>query len=516
MKDHPFLAIGLILLCAVSAITCGPSTVIRKSDVTPAHIDLDTKFLKAYRADGSLYVLSNWLLDTATVSGFGTLYDANRTPVESGQMRVPRSQIVLYESNTLGSSTAGTGLMVALVAHAALTAYCIANPKACFGSCPTFYINNGTEEVLMAEGFSSSILPSREADDIDALPFAKPIENTLTVRMKNEALETHVVRDVSVLAVAHKDGERVFKTDDGTFFAAREIASPVVATAAEGIITDQLRALDGNERRSWTDSTDLATKEWIDLDFDPHSSGNYGIAIAARQTFVSTYLFYQELSYLGSKASDVLARAERGDRFVRNSSDKLLKMLGGIEVWTEDSSGNWKREGEAYEMGPIATDIHLVTISGISRPKHVRLRLAQGSWRIDWVALAKLDREVQPIVVHPSSRAHTADQVLLPKDTTGIAALLAPKGTLVTQPGDEYVYTFDLPQGQNCELFLKARGYYLEWMREDWLLEENPTLAALMLLDPKGSLKREAARFKDMEGIMETSFWKTKISRNIQ
>ncbi len=54
----------------------------------------------------------------------------------------------------------------------AVTAYCIANPKACFGSCPTFYLEDegGREpERPQAEGFSESIARVLEARDIDAL-----------------------------------------------------------------------------------------------------------------------------------------------------------------------------------------------------------------------------------------------------------------------------------------------------------------------------------------------------------
>lgn len=504
------------LLLACSAITCGPKTIVRSSDSDPAKIDHQSRFLKAYLGDGSLYVLNNWSIDSEFVTGVGSLYDQNRVATETGNLKVPRAQVVLFESNTLGQSVAGTGLAISAIAHIALTIYCIQNPKACFGSCPTFYVSNGKEDALMAEGFSSSILPSKEEEDIDALPHARPSSRTMTVRMKNEALETHVVRSVDVLAVPHEPHERVFKTDDGAFCAASDMLKPILATATEGSVLDKIERLDGAERRSWTDSADLSAKETIDLDFNPTQSGEYGLVIAARQTFVSTYLFYQGLSYLGSNAGEMLSRAERGDRYVNSRSDQFRKLLGGIEVWAEDSTGVWKQAGEAYEMGPIATDVHLVKLSGVPQPRHVRLRLAQGSWRIDWLALAKLEREVQPTLVHPSSRVHTQEQILLPRDSTQNAASLAPPGTLVTQPGDEYLYTFELPQNySNCELFLKSRGYYLEWMREDWLTEENPTLAALMFFDPKGTMQREAPRFKEMEAMMETSFWKTKISRNI-
>ncbi len=54
-----------------------------------------------------------------------------------------------------------------------LSVFCLANPKACFGSCPTFYAWNGKDMKLMAEGFSSSILRSYEKSDIDMLYWSK-------------------------------------------------------------------------------------------------------------------------------------------------------------------------------------------------------------------------------------------------------------------------------------------------------------------------------------------------------
>jgi hypothetical protein len=56
---------------------------------------------------------------------------------------------------------------------AVVSIYCILNPKACFGSCPTFYGWDGEDTTLMAEGFSSSILRSFEKQDIDMLYWTK-------------------------------------------------------------------------------------------------------------------------------------------------------------------------------------------------------------------------------------------------------------------------------------------------------------------------------------------------------
>ena len=58
-------------------------------------------------------------------------------------------------------------------------------------------------------------------------------------------------------------------------------------------------------------------------------------------------------------------------------------------------------------------------------------------------------------------------------------------------PGDELQLDYRLPEHpERLELFLEARGYYLEWMRREWMAETNPRAAARLLLDPE----RHAAR----------------------
>jgi hypothetical protein len=93
-----------------------------------------------------------------------------------------------------------------------MTAVCAANPKTCFGSCPTFYVSDGKHAMLQAEGFSSSIAPSLEARDVDALYRVHPSGREFIVTMKNEALETHFVRRVRLLAAKRPVGGRVLAT----------------------------------------------------------------------------------------------------------------------------------------------------------------------------------------------------------------------------------------------------------------------------------------------------------------
>ena len=128
------------------------------------------------------------------VSGEGELFGLARETMGSGPFKVALDEVALLETNVVQRSPGAVALAVITGVSVAVTAFCISDPKACFGSCPTFYVSDGKNTVLQAEGFSSSVAPSLEARDVDALYRVHPVGPELIVTMKNEALETHVVR----------------------------------------------------------------------------------------------------------------------------------------------------------------------------------------------------------------------------------------------------------------------------------------------------------------------------------
>ena len=112
---------------------------------------------------------------------------------------------------------------------------------------------------------------------------------------------------------------------------------------------------DGNERCSRTDSLDLAAKETIDVYFDTPDSGGIGVAIACRQSLLTTYLFYQTLAYMGSHVGDWLAQFERNQTIYRETVGGVENLLGGIEIMVEDANNQWVSQGTIKETGPLAS-----------------------------------------------------------------------------------------------------------------------------------------------------------------
>jgi hypothetical protein len=81
-------------------------------------------------------------------------------------------------------------------------------------------------------------------------------------------------------------------------------------------------------------------------------------------------------------------------------------------------------------------------------------------------------------------------------------------------PGDEYRLEFDLPRMQGgMELFLESRGYYYEWVRREWLPNEDPLKALQAIRDPAGALRRLAPEFARREQSMDSLFWASRFSR---
>jgi hypothetical protein len=166
--------------------------------------------------------------------------------------------------------------------------------------------------------------------------------------------------------------------------------------------------------------------------------------------------------------------------------------------------------GTVGETGPLAVNVHLLPLPvGAVADGRLRLRLTRGHWRLDWVALAELGGAVTPRRVAPRAALRAG----VP-DPAALAALLDPARTLVTLPGDHLTLVYDLPADiARPEVFVHSRGYYLEWIRREWLPEANPLHAAMLLNAPDVALRALAPAFKAVEAEMEDLFWGSRYAR---
>jgi hypothetical protein len=254
--------------------------------------------------------------------------------------------------------------------------------------------------------------------------------------------------------------------------------------------------------------TDLAEQEVIELAF-PAPAGPTGLVIRARNSLLNTFVFYQGLAWLGGRAGETFAKLETMSPGEAPAFTKWERMLARaeVEVWTRSG---WKATGGFGEIGPIAKETQLVPLPADLPPGEVKvqLRLTRGNWKLDRLSLAELaGPAVEPAVIPAIEvrRNGVADAVALSR--------LRGEGTrLVSVPGDAWTIRFPLPDAlHDAELFLESRGYYIEWMREQWIAEEDPAAAVALLRDPEGALRRLAPAWKRMEPGVEKIFWQSRM-----
>ena len=477
------------------------------------HPPADLPVLKVHMRTGELFVLESWLLvdEGRRLEGEGARYDLDRELLSRGDVRIDLDDVALFETNSpdVGTSGGAVTLGIVSVVTGGVAAYCASDPKACFGSCPTFYVEGGDPDRPAAEGFSASFARALEARDVDALPRAVGVSRRYTVTMRNEALETHAVRRVHLLAVPRPPEGRILAGVDGRFYPARRLPPAMACRAPEGECLAAVARAGGLERFSPADPHNLARREVVEVEFAP-ATGRLGLVLTARQTLLSTHLFYQSLAYFGSRAGEYLARLERGGPALASQATGLARALGPLEVLVSEGHGPWRRIGVFDEAGPIASDVQVLPFQtrGTGRLR-VRLTQARGHWRLDQVALVRLGEVVTPTRLSPMSveRGGVVDR-------RAQRRLEQEDVHLPTYPGDTYELTFALPRpGDELELFLESEGYYYEWMREEWLKEEDPEMAALVLLDPSEALRRMAGPFKGHEAALERAFWDSRFRR---
>jgi hypothetical protein len=518
ISDFPLFPQYAVILLVVVLCGCHTIPLIRETRTVDEISRLGThnKFIKAHMRDGRVYIMHSWVVDTtgSALHGYGSLLDINRkkiqeirkvsrdaSPVANG-FHVALQDISLIESNYIERSKIA-GLTVVTGVSAIMTIYCAMNPKVCFGSCPTFYADDGDSLALQAEGFSTSISPSLERNDIDMLYSAVP-QNDFEMVVTNEALETHCIRQANLLLFRKDEGERIFASEAGTFYRTRSPLAPV-SMRENADVVNKLSKPDRDEYFSLADPENLNSKEEIELQFQCEADGPVGLVLGKRQTLMTTYLMYQGLAYMGNTVTYWMSELERGNVQKRPG---VFELLGGIEVFILDDNGKWNLCGGINETGPIATDFNVIPMGNQKKGNaRIKLRMNKGLWRIDYVALVTLIGKTTPDIVYPRAVA-----TIRGSESEPFRKLLDPDSYLVTYPGEAYKISYTLPY-TNAELFLDSKGYYLEWIRNEWVREQNLRSLKCMITEPARYLKSAAAEYKKLEPSMEEAFWNSRYEQ---
>ncbi len=523
MQTDTKLKLLFAIIISISIGACATynfrNTYKNANQLIHEHSNVNTKpFLKAHIKNGDVCILNeDWNIDTINnkVIGFGTQYDFNRKKTYQGQLSIPIDSVALFETNKKLENTESAriaAISILTSVDAAIGIMCLTNPKACFGSCPTFYLNeNDNFHYADAEGFSNAIAPSLEYSDIDALKQINSKDGLFSITMKNEALETHCINDLKLLAYPCKTNQRVFQNRYNNFYLC-ENTYPLTDANANGIDnTYFLKSEDRKELFSYADDKNLSAKEEIILNYDNiQNTKDLGLIINFRQTLMTTYFIYSALGYMGDEVSDIFAGIEKSKDTKSKLDGGLKKELGDIDVYQFNTQTNtWEKINGLYETGPIAINRQIVPLKNISKNNNVKLKIVlnKGLWRIDYTSLTNIIREVTPIELEAKS---IYNKGML--DHQAFKDLKSSQNRLISMPGSEYKFNFEFPEANTkYEVFLYTKGYYLEWMRNHWIKDKNLSKLYQMVYLPKKYLKEEAQQYKIYEQTMENEFWNSKI-----
>jgi hypothetical protein len=190
--------------------------------------------------------------------------------------------------------------------------------------------------------------------------------------------------------------------------------------------------------------------------------------------------------------------------------DGTAKELGKIEVYSWNENKHiWVHQDSFFEQGPIAINKQMLRLNNMGSGSNVKLKIVlnKGLWRLDYLALSNIKEKVNPLEITPESILNKGKL-----DNSALKSILDPKAYLISMPGDEYKFNFNLPEQSNdYELFLYSKGYYLEWMREHWIKDQNLLKLREMVVKPQKFLKQEAGNYKQYEKVIEQLFWSSKI-----
>lgn len=443
------------------------------------------------------------------IQGNGILYSLDLNKKRQID-RIDRSEVAAYEVFTSKVDPISTVLVSSAATAASLFAVAVLS-VAIFGSCPTIYTETDSAMVLESELFSNSIAPMLEKRDITDIHSRPDEEGLMHLEIRNEALETHYINHLELLEVSKRKGQRIVADSDGRIYGLSEFADPIAAIHKDedirSVLTESdslafestIGELEGSEDIQW---------DYINLEFAPGISDKGALFFELRNSLFPTVLLYdfllgsqgvESLDWIGKDLETVSGAVALGDF---NYTYMGLR----IEQKMEDE---YKEIGRIPNTGPIAPREIAVPVNHMPQDTlRFRLKFLADSWRIDKLKLAREISEPQyrfiPVASIQNAEGETG---------TGYLSLIneADEQYFVTTPGDRFTATFEttLPDaGFEYSYMLAGQGYYIEWIRKDWI--ENTSAPDGLQLSADMIMQAQQ-KWKNVKKDFEQRFFESRI-----
>jgi hypothetical protein len=516
---------GVCLLCSACFFVADKPRAIPTGQVKTI-----TAPAKAHLRDGSVVVFP----DGFTVKGNVLYPRLSRQDDELGEYRMlntalksdlQRSSSTLADSVVLDSVAYleyygyrfDVGAFVATLP--AVGAGAVGLAVAIFGSCPTVYTTSNGQEVMEAECFSYSVAPGFEGDDLDRLDHGTAVDNTYVIKLTNEALETHYINSLQLVAADHDAGFEAFPTPQETIVP----FGPAVPLLSAHDLAGQsvMSRIEARDDVPWqSDSVQIAAlaagtqfEDGIELTVDvPEGARRMVVALKMRATLMNTVFFYDIL--VGSQGIAALD-------WMRPTPLNLIKAWRfsrwytrhfGLRVQTL-TRGRFKDAATIVNVGPIVwRDVAVEVEAPAAGIGKLRLLSVPGNWSVDWVGVSfDSPGDMSVVELKPVDLQRTDGTPA----TQDLSALFArDKQYLVTLPGDEYYVRFNVPpvpQGKSRSYFLHSRGYYIEWVRQSWIAQERSADPAPKFAMGTPALRRTAREWLERREVYEKEFFSSRF-----
>ena len=513
---------GLLLIAAIASCV----SALRYESVPTSEPTVVHSPVKAHLVDGSTIVFPGGadILRTE-VRGTGRRYDVALAPSGTtlSLLSVPLDSVVAMESfaNVVNyDRSIAYGLGGFLIWYFVLGSVSIA----IFGSCPTVYSDNGGDEVLEAEAFSYSIVPMFESRDIDRLTARVNEEGEIRLEVRNEALETHYINHLELIEVDHASGELAVPDQEGHPLVLAQPIPVLRAVDRDGRdVTEALSNQDGIVFHSSRTRIEEAiasggrdVEDHVELVVPvPTGAEQIGLHLRMRNSLLATVLFYEmmlgdrgsrALDWLGQDLGDIGPAVELG-QWARDNLGMRVSVLDG---------GEWRDVAHITDKGPLAWDdvavVVPVTAGTAEALVRIRLSFPADHWRIDQAATFLAARSAEGRAIGLST-ALNPDGV----EQSGILSDLASpdEAYLVTSPGQSFEAVFrpgldrrDMEVDSERTFFLASEGYYIEWVRREWLVNGRETEP---FRPGPETLAEALRRWRESRETMEDQFYASRI-----
>ena len=496
-----------VVVAATAAVAA--CFIVRERRLTPMDLQRPVAVstpVRAHLRDGSVIVFASGATVTRdSITGAdGRLYDATR--VSRGAARgAALIDVVGAEVYTAGVNVPQT---VGLNAMSIAAVYGL---KYAFGSCPTVYSDSAGTSLLETESFSYSISPLTAKRDVDRLRVQPDASGIVRLEIRNEALETHYIDQMELLEVAHRADETVYPSAYGFPIAFRTADRPRGARDRLGRdVSGWIAAVDNVPFSSSDTTLARAThsdpSDWIDFAVAKPAQDSVALILRVRGSLLTTLLFYDRmlarpgahsLDWMATDMSRILSVAGFG-RWYGATMGLRIKVL---------QNGRYEQVGRLADFGPIAWRHVAVMIPAAgSDSVRVRLEFTADQWRIDQINIAGSARRIRPRVI-PVARVRGSSN----NELADLSALLAEADSryVTTTPSQRFYAEFDTGRGSRHRTFLlAAHGYYVEWVRGEWLMNRTQGEPFDHTRLDMGELLRD---WRTMKDSIERVFYNSKV-----